>query len=874
MGHVFMALTGQAGVERVCALKVLKEVRAGRDAEELTQRFLDEAKVVTKLSHENLVYVFDFGIHERQGYLAMEYVQGKSITETWNRCAARRDGFPIGLSVYYIAELVSALWYAANVDGLGLVHRDISPSNVMLTYTGGVKLIDFGLAKWKAKVVQTATGVQWGKTSYMSPEQYTGKPVDHRSDLFSAGVILWELLTGRQMFPPSESRLPNATVQPPSRFTRDVTPGLDAVVTRALSIHASERFQTGEEMCAALMAEMPSERGGKMQAAKFIGRLFEAEIRAELAEQHELVERAGRMDGPNPGERSDPALVNEPITDGETTPDPDPDGLVGKTLSDRYFVRRLVGEGAMGRVYEGHHTGIGKRVAIKIAHQVERRKSEVAKRFQREALAPAQIGHPNVADVTDCGTTPTGEFFFVMEFIDGVSLDAVIKRDGQLTIERGLTIAVQICRALEAAHRAGIIHRDLKPSNVMLVRSQEQEELVKVLDFGVAKFLHDTGDGANLTQTDAAVGTPKYMSPEQIRGGGKVDFRSDIYALGAILYTMLAGGRLPVEGATVDEIWQHKLTRDPYPLHEYRSDLPADLEELVLACLARDPAERPRSAMDLKKKLLAHLEATRAMSDSIMGMKSPSQTEILSERILRRRARVGMTLGTLTAALVAVTGMYFIHWPFGGPSAHTPAPVGQPPVVKGPTSLAQPMVALPPSEPAIPAEATAAPAAVPTTPPSAAPPAAETDSPPVQPQRRQITKAPPSAKPGAAKSKIAARTDARKPEAKADDEELTTGASDKTAAAAVAEAESAFGENRLAAARVLATKAVAAAGHQASSELKVRAFDIMGKLELASEEFAQAQRTFERALAIDPKDPVARRGTELAKQGAAKANRP
>ncbi|HEY5285402.1 MAG TPA: serine/threonine-protein kinase, partial [Polyangia bacterium] len=576
MGHVFMALTGQAGVERVCALKILKEVRAGRDAEELTQRFLDEAKVVTKLSHENLVYVFDFGIHERQGYLAMEYVQGKSITETWNRCAAKRDGFPIGLSLYYIAELVSALWYAANVDGLGLVHRDISPSNVMLTYTGGVKLIDFGLAKWKAKVVQTAAGVQWGKTSYMSPDQYLGKPVDHRSDLFSAGVILWELLTGRQMFPPSETRLPTAAIPPPSQFTRDVTPGLDRVVSKALAIHAADRFQTGEEMSAALLAEMPSEPGGKLQAAKFIGRLFEAEIRDEMSDQRQLVERAANMDVVAPREPSDSSRVGESINEGETTPDPDPDGLIGKTLSDRYYVRRLVGEGAMGRVYEGHHTGIGKRVAIKIAHQVERRKSEVAKRFQREALAPAQIGHPNVADVTDCGTTPTGEFFFVMEFIDGVSLDAVIKRDGQLSIERALTIAGQICRALEAAHRAGIIHRDLKPSNVMLVRSQDQEELVKVLDFGVAKFLHDTGDGANLTLTDATVGTPKYMAPEQIRGGGKVDFRADIYALGAILYTMLAGGRMPIEGATVDEIWQRKLTRDPRPLHEYRSDLPPD----------------------------------------------------------------------------------------------------------------------------------------------------------------------------------------------------------------------------------------------------------------------------------------------------------
>ena len=866
MGHVFMALTGQAGVERVCALKVLKEVRAGRDAEELTQRFLDEAKVVTKLSHENLVYVFDFGIHERQGYLAMEYVQGKSITETWNRCAARRDGFPIGMSVYYIAELVSALWYASNVDGLGLVHRDISPSNVMLTYTGGVKLIDFGLAKWKAKVVQTATGVQWGKTSYMSPEQYMGKPVDHRSDLYSAGVILWELLTGRQMFPPSESRLPGATVSPPSRHTRDVTPGLDGVVMRALSVHAADRFQSGEEMCAALLAEMPGERGGKMQAAKFIGRLFESEIRAELAEQRELVERASRMESDPAADRSDRGdtslissdpVVSEAIVDGETTPDPDPDGLVGKTLSDRYFVRRLVGEGAMGRVYEGHHTGIGKRVAIKIAHQVERRKSEVAKRFQREALAPAQIGHPNVADVTDCGTTPTGEFFFVMEFIDGVSLDAVIKRDGQLTIERTLTIAAQICRALEAAHRAGIIHRDLKPSNVMLVRSQEQEELVKVLDFGVAKFLHDTGDGANLTLTDAAVGTPKYMAPEQIRGGGKADFRSDIYALGAILYTMLAGGRLPVEGETVEEIWQHKLTREPYPLHEYRSDLPADLEELVLACLARDSAERPKSAIELKKKLLAHLESARSTSDSILGMKSPSQTEILSGRVLKRRARVGMALGTLTAALVAVTGMYFVHRPFTSPH-EAPVPAAQAAKELPPSAQPTPTpaeIAVPALAPVVPAAAIAPPVTVVATPKPA------TGSPPPLAQLKQR------------RQPVEGARIPTKPAARAEDDHRANVANNEDTTAAVAKAETAFSAGRLASARIAATDAVAAA-RKASPELKVRALVILGKVELASEDFAKAERNFERALDIDPDDPVARKGKERAQEAAAKAAHP
>jgi len=890
MCHVFMALTGQAGVERVCALKVLKEVRAGRDAEELTQRFLDEAKVVTKLSHESLVYVFDFGIQERQGFLAMEYVQGKSITETWNRCAARRDGFPIGLSLYYIGELVSALWYAANVEGLGLVHRDISPSNVMLTYTGGVKLIDFGLAKWKTKVVQTATGVQWGKTSYMSPEQYTGKPVDHRSDLFSAGVILWELLTGRQMFPPSETRAPNAVPPPPSHFTRDVTAALDAVVARALAVQPAERFQSGEEMCAALMAEMPKDVGGKLYAAKFIGRLFETEIRDETAEQRTLIEQAGQMDAPVTIAKVDPAIVGAAIHEGETAPERDPDGLLGKTLCERYYVRRLVGEGAMGRVYEGHHTGIGKRVAIKIAHQVERRKTEVAKRFQREALAPAQIGHPNIADVTDCGTTPSGEFFFVMEFIDGVGLDAVIRRDGQLTIERALTIAGQVCRALEAAHRAGIIHRDLKPSNVMLVRSQDQEDMVKVLDFGVAKFLHETGDGGNLTLTDATIGTPKYMAPEQIRGGGKVDFRSDIYSLGAILYTMLAGGHLPIDGTTIDEIWQRKLTRDARPLRDFRSDLSADLEELILRCLAREPGKRPSSAEELKKQLVAHLESARAMSNSIMGMRSPSQTEVLSERTRRRHMQFGIAAGALTAVLIAGTGMLLIRRP-SAPAAPAPQPVLPLPLSPSPTPTSAPLPQPTPSpqpSPSPPTAASPSPRPAPVPPPQQAlaplpqpasltagspipPPAtlpAVTNPPPAQPVRgpaarkkRMPASALASTPSRTSKVSLTGATEATQAAPKASPEDLA--ALLDQAAKAIAKAEAAFGQGRLAAARIAATEAVEKT-QTAPPDLKARAQIVMGKIQLASEEFAEAERSFTRALALDPRNPVALKGKSRA----------
>jgi eukaryotic-like serine/threonine-protein kinase len=669
MGRVFMSLTGQAGVERVCALKILRSFQAGRNAEEMTQRFLDEAKVVTKLSHENLVYVFDFGVQDRQGYLAMEYVQGKTFTEVWNRCAVKHTGFPTGVAIHLIGELVAALGYAHRLEDLNLVHRDISPSNLMLTYTGGVKLIDFGLAKWNDKVAQTAAGTNWGKISYMSPEQYLGKTIDHRSDLFSAGIILWELLTGRQLFPSTQTRQATQKIAAPSTLNEAISPRLDEVMARALAINPTERFATGEEMSAALFAEMPRDAGGKLAAASFIAQLFEAEQRSETAEQRDLVQRASTL-----GERIQPLEIN----DSDVS---DVDPLVGKVLGDRYHVRRRIGEGAMGRVYEGHHTGIGKRVAIKIPRRAERRKSELVKRFQREALAPSQIGHPNVVDVTDCGTTDEGDFFFVMEFVDGVDLDALVRRDGALPVERALLVGIQVCRALEAAHRAGIIHRDLKPSNVMLVRpTDEQGDLVKVLDFGVAKFLRDE-EGPNLTVPDAAVGTPRFMAPEQIGGGGVVDFRADLYAVGGLLYFMFSGGHSPIEGDNVQSMWQRKLTEDPSPLRQHRSDLGDDLEALIMGCLARDVDQRPASAEDLKKRLLAALEETRAIASSMLGIKIPSATApVVSLRLPDRSLWWKAAMVVSASALVAwiAARPFFIQRPTRTPSLASPAALHAP----------------------------------------------------------------------------------------------------------------------------------------------------------------------------------------------------
>jgi eukaryotic-like serine/threonine-protein kinase len=815
MGEVFMGASGRAGVTRVCALKIVRNFHPERDAEDLTQRFLDEAKVVTQLSHENLVYVFDFGIVDRKGYLAMEYVAGKTLTELWNRCAQRRVGFPTGVSLFLAGELLAALAYAHRAGGLSLVHRDISPSNLMVAYTGGVKVIDFGLAKWRAKVSETAAGINWGKLNYMSPEQHQGKTIDHRSDLFSAGVITWELLTGRQLFPNAKARAELREILPPSRFNSSVTPALDLVVLKALRFSPADRFMDGEQMAAALAAEAPR-HAGKRQLADFIDRLFSTDRLAEEADQQAMLARVVELGDDLPAGLSSGGGVSGG------------DPLLGTVLADRYYVKRLVGQGAMGRVYEGHHTGVGKRVAIKIPRHTERRKAILLQRFKREAQAASQIGHVNIADVTDCGTTPSGDFFFVMEFIDGVDLEKLVKRDGAMPLERVLVIGLQIARALEAAHQAGIIHRDLKPSNVMLVRGREEAELVKVLDFGVAKFLRGDAGGleaaapvAELTQHDAAVGTPRYMAPEQIGPGREIDFRADIYALGGVLYFMLSGGHAPVEGETVEKVWHRKLNEDPTPLRDHRLDIPEELEVLIMRCLARDPAERPPSMTALKAALVASLERVRSMESALLGARSHSETLIAG----RRRWPVALA----SVAAVALGGTVgAVVW--RSRMDVSPANTAQAPATLSLT------LGTPPD------------------PPPTAAPEKTSDLPAPQPvaSRRASSRgqahrrgwSPPPQQPMSWRQVAAAARLARG----SDVDQL------------IEEAESKFQTNDLVDARGLAEKAVTLAP-------TIRTHLLLGKILAGMEEFEEAVESYRRALRIDPTSAPALKGLEAAQAG-------
>ena len=290
---------------------------------------------------------------------------------------------------------------------------------------------------------------------------------------------------------------------------------------------------------------------------------------------------------------------------GETAgSDLEPGAKIGE-----YVVDRKLAEGGMGSVYSGHHPVIGKRVAVKVLSAQCAHIPDLVRRFVEEARAVNKIGHPNIIDIFSFGTLADARPFFVMEYLEGANLAERLEA-GNLTATETRRLLRQICGALEAAHRAGIIHRDLKPENIWVAAPAHEESFAKVLDFGIAKLL-DNPAGKS-TQTGAAMGTPRYMAPEQCMGR-PVDHRADIYSLGVILYEIFAG-IVPFRGESFGELIYQHMSEVPEPPSRHRPMDP-ELERIILACLEKDPAKRPESAKELGRLLdLAVREGTEPVA--------------------------------------------------------------------------------------------------------------------------------------------------------------------------------------------------------------------------------------------------------------------
>jgi eukaryotic-like serine/threonine-protein kinase len=341
-----------------------------------------------------------------------------------------------------------------------------------------------------------------------------------------------------------------------------------------------------------------------------------------------------------------------------------PDPLVGTVVGGKFHVQSLIGSGGMGNVYRALHQQVGRVVALKVLHSEKLHQNASVLRFQQEAKAAAALSHPNIVGFFDYGLTEDNVPYIVMDYIEGMPLDEVIKVE-TLSIERCINIFSQACDAMEHAHQKGIIHRDIKPSNLMLTKKEDGSETLKILDFGIAKLLpHMDGERVKVTQTGEVFGSPQYMSPEQC-SGGQLDARSDIYSLGCVMYEALVG-RPPLRGDTIIEMVYNLTHELPAPFKTARPELelPQQLEAVVRKALEKDPDMRFPSMAVLRRNLeFIHVFAEHEKKIAA-DAKPPHAVQVFFEK---HQKQLSWAIPVLIATTITGGGVwYFLNSDIGG----------------------------------------------------------------------------------------------------------------------------------------------------------------------------------------------------------------
>jgi serine/threonine protein kinase len=295
------------------------------------------------------------------------------------------------------------------------------------------------------------------------------------------------------------------------------------------------------------------------------------------------------------------------------------DPLIGQLLASRFQLIEMIGQGAMAIVYKAKQTAVDRYVAVKVMRPELASDPVQQKRFQREARSLSKLDHPNLLKIFDIGQTPSGRPYFIMEYLKGRSIEKMLEEAGPVQPLFALKMFVQVCDAMDHAHKQGIIHRDLKPENIMLIRGDDEQHLTKVVDFGIVKYTDDQMASQKLTKTGEVWGSPVYMSPEQCKGE-RLDPRSDIYSLGLVMYEALTG-EMTFDATKIAAIIVKQIFEAPKPFKDVRPDLNLEpkLEAVVFKCLEKEPGKRFQSMAEVRSALKPILEAEQKRTGSGSG---------------------------------------------------------------------------------------------------------------------------------------------------------------------------------------------------------------------------------------------------------------
>ena len=611
-GVIFQSLDTKES--KPVALKVLWP-EFSKNEEEM-QRFVRAMKTMMPIKHENIVELYGAGKTGAYCWMAMEFVDGESLTDVIHRIGL--SGMLDWTNAFRVAMHIARALEAAFEHQI--IHRNITPQNILVRSSDKLaKLGDLMLAKALEGTLAeqiTRPGQIVGDLVYMSPERTHGNArVDCRSDIYSLGATLYALLTGRPpveggTLPEAVHKIRNEVPVRPKKFQLAIPDFFEDAVMKMLAKEPNDRFQTPTallnqlERIAKFQTRVVWEASDKEPAGGgrkpiLTPELFEPEP-ARPADVRQKDRRDSELDVVPAGKLSEPPTTHffknvlAGLLDEDSAPQAEPTGpeqlrqLVGKTLY-QYEIKRGLAKGKTSMIFYAEHQAKKLPVALKVLYPEFARKEDETQRFIRAVKTMMPIHHPNIVQLHDAGRTD-GYCWMAMEYVKGASLTRVIREigvNGMLDWRDALIVGIHVTRGLQAAYEHQIIHRNIQPANILIRTS---DNVAKLADLTLAKAFEGR-QAEQITGEGQVVGDMVYMSPERTMAGSQIDQRSDIYSLGATLYTLICG-RLPFDGHTLPDLVGKIRKNPPMSPRTFQATVPELFERIILKMLAKRPEDR------------------------------------------------------------------------------------------------------------------------------------------------------------------------------------------------------------------------------------------------------------------------------------------